>query len=119
MLSRYWTRQGRAETGALRRLNRALDGIDEFPALAVAAGPSLEQIVFDLRRLDRQRRGGPTVESQRWLAAVIAAYDERLRLACRRLGLVEHLQSLAGIDRDIERVRVEGLLEAAGLTLRP
>ena len=50
------------------------------------------------------------MESQRWLAAVIAAYDERLRLACRRLGLVEHLQPLAGIDRDIERVRVEGLL---------
>ena len=34
-----------------------------------------------------------------------------------RLGITEHLAELNGVDREIERVRVEGLLHAAGLTL--
>jgi len=108
--------RGRAETQALRSLDHALRNIEEIPPLA--HGPSIEQIAFDLRRLDRQRRCGPTLESERWQQAVIRAYDARLCLACRRLGLTEHLEPLEGMDRDIERVRVEGELQAAGLALR-
>lgn len=52
-----------------------------------------------------------------WHGAVIDAYDERLRAACGALGIAEHLTELEGVDREIERVRVEGLLHAAGLTL--
>jgi hypothetical protein len=49
---------------------------------------------------------------------VLRAYDDRLRLASQCLGVAEHLQELDGIDLEIERVRVEGVLQAAGLALR-
>jgi hypothetical protein len=117
-LPRAWTRRGRREVRALHRLDRALKNIDPVPALAVRDAPPIEQIAYDLRRLDRQRRTGPTLESEKWLGAVLRAYDDRLCLACRCLGLTEHLQPLEGMDRDIERVRVEGQLQAAGLALR-
>jgi hypothetical protein len=53
-----------------------------------------------------------------WLAAVLRAYDQRLALASRSLGFTEHLAQLDGMDREIERVRLEGLLHAAGIRLR-
>jgi hypothetical protein len=107
-----------------RRAHRVLDRkIHQPPQLGqMAAGrqrlPAIEQIAAELRRLDRQRRGGPTRESEAWSAAVACAYDSWLRLACRRLDVDEHLAELCGTDRDIERVRVAGALEAAGLVLR-
>jgi hypothetical protein len=88
-----------------------------LPCVVVAA-PCIEQIAADLRRLDRQRRAGPTTQSQRWLADVVRAYDERLRLASRCLGVTEYLTPLEGVDRDIERLWVEAELQAAGLSLR-
>jgi hypothetical protein len=123
-----WTRCRRREDRALRRLDRSLDTPDPLirpdqsngavPAPRAAAGPAIEQIAADLRRLDRQRHGGVTTESAAWLAAVLRAYDDRLTLASRCLGVSEHLHLLEGIDREIERVRVEGELQAAGLALR-
>ncbi|WFE63623.1 hypothetical protein [Micromonospora sp. WMMD714] len=76
----------------------------------------LELLAADLRRLGRHRlaAGGRSVV---WHRSVIEAYDDRLRAACRALGTVEHLAELTGVDREIERVRVEGLLAAAGLGL--
>ena len=117
MLRRSWRRRGRGEKRALHRLDHALGNVEEIPSLVMADGPPIEQIAFDLRRLNHQRRGGPTLESELWRDAVVRAYDARLCLACRRLGLTEHLQPLEGIDREIERVRVEGELQAAGLAL--
>jgi hypothetical protein len=123
-----WTRRRRREDRALRRLDRSLDTAGQLtepdrsngtvPAPRVAAGPAIEQIAADLRRLDRQRHGGVTTGSATWLAAVLRAYDDRLTLASRCLGVSEHLHLLEGIDREIERVRVEGQLQAAGLALR-
>jgi hypothetical protein len=81
--------------------------------------PGIEQITAELRRLDSQRRRGPTTESTVWLAAVLFAYDEWLRLACRSLGVVEHLQPLEGLDREAERLRLEMELQANGVPLRP
>jgi len=78
----------------------------------------IEQIAADLRRLDRQRRSGPTTCSQRWLAEVVRAYDERLQMASRCLGVPERLAGLKGAERDVERERVEDALESAGLSLR-
>ncbi|MFD0518759.1 hypothetical protein [Paractinoplanes durhamensis] len=118
MALRPWTRTGRREIRALRRLDRVLCTDAPVPSLAVLDMPSIEQIAFDLRRLDRQRRSGPTRESEKWLAAVQRSYDERLCLACRCLGLDEHLGPLEGMDRDLERLRVEHELQAAGLALR-
>jgi hypothetical protein len=111
----------------LRRLDRRLGGEDTgegTPATDIPVprpappGPGIEQIAADLRRLHRQRSSGPTTESSAWLTAVQRAYDDRLCLACTCLGVDHYLPALDGIDRDIERLRVEGALEAAGLALR-
>jgi hypothetical protein len=79
-------------------------------------GPPIEQIAADLRRLGRQRTGVAS-RSPVWFAAVQRAYDQRLALACVELEIPEHLAELTGVDQDIERVRVEGMLQAAGLRL--
>jgi hypothetical protein len=114
---RPWTRDGRRQIRALRRLDEVLRDDDPLPSLVLLDCPSIEQIAFDLRRLAQQRRAGPTRHSERWLAAVQRAYDDRLILACRCLGLAEHLGSLEGMDRDLERMRMEHELQAAGLAL--
>jgi hypothetical protein len=104
----------------LKRLDRRLDSGAPIPAprQEVEFRPGIEQIAADLRRLHRQRSSGPTTESSAWLTAVQRAYDDRLCLACSSLGVDHHLRDLDGLDREIERVRVEGELEAAGLALR-
>ena len=79
--------------------------------------PPIQQVAADLRRLSRQRVGIAT-RSTVWFTAVQRAYDDRLRVASEQLGIEQHLCELTGIDLDLERVRVEGLLEAAGLALR-
>jgi hypothetical protein len=106
------------ETQALHELDQALGKRDGVPVLDEAPAPAIDELAQELRRLDRQRRGGPTLESEQWLAAVQRAYDERLCLACRWVGVAEHLTRLEGLDREIERVRVEGALQAAGVPLR-
>lgn len=117
-------RWGRSATHLrlLRRLDRSLSRPTPLTCEQVPLDderlPAIEQIAAELRRLDRQRHGGPSIESVVWLAAVVRAYDGWLRLACRRLDVAEHLHRLEGVDRDIERVRVEGELQAAGLALR-
>lgn len=109
---------GPDQVGALIRLDETIRDTDPALALARLGPPSIEWLARDLRRLDRQRRCGVTLESVRWKAAVLRAYDERLCLACQCLGVSENLRPLDGLDREIERVRVEGALEEAGLQLR-
>ena len=115
---RAWRRRDPQELYDLRMLDRTMPAADPVADLADLEPPSIEQIVGDLRRLDRQRRTGPTRGSRAWLAAVLRAYDERLCLACTYLGLPQHLRELDGMDREIERLRVEEALKAAGLALR-
>lgn len=111
VLRRSWRRR---DPAALRRLHRLeLGPIPATPR--VGGSPCIEQIAAELRRLHRQLRSGPTIQSTLWLTAVLLAYDEWLRLACRSLGIVEHLQPLDGIDREMERVRVEDQLKANGM----
>jgi len=106
----------RQEERLLRRLDRCLSGDVVLPVSTDVV--CIEQLAADLRRLDRQRRSGPTSCSERWLTDVVRAYDERLRMASRCLGVPERLVGLEGVDRDIERERVERALESAGLSLR-
>src|SRR5436305_10329791 len=80
------------------------------------ADPPFERVAADLRRLARQRTEVGT-RSPVWFAAVHHAYDDRLRIACRELGIPEYLHDLDGVDLEIERVRVEGVLAQAGLRL--
>jgi hypothetical protein len=115
---RAW-RGDRADRRALRRLDRKINQLPGMDRLTADRRlPPVEQIAAELRRLDRHRRVGPSNGSAKWSAAVATAYDAWLLAACRRLDISEHLTTLVGIDRDIERVRVEGELETAGLVLR-
>ena len=113
---RAWSRRGRVDAVALHSLDRELHAGRPMPAPAGA--PSIEQVAADLRRLDRQRHTGPTTTSERWAEAVLLAYDERLKLACGHLAVNQHLAALDGLDRELERVRIESELQAAGLKLR-
>ena len=107
---------------ALGRLDKALDQAQGAPAaLAALDNPSrlsIGEIAADLRRLGGQRLGVAT-RNPVWHAAVLRAYDDKLRLACEALEVGEHLSELDGVDLEIERVRVEGELQAVGLVLRP
>ncbi|MFC4063760.1 hypothetical protein [Actinoplanes subglobosus] len=120
VVRRYRRRVDRGPRGrddrAYRRLDRTMRTWDPVARLAALRMPSIEQIAYDLRRLDYRRRTGPHGET--YLAAVMTAYDARLRLACRCLGIREFLHGLEGVELDLERCRVETLLEEAGLALR-
>lgn len=107
------------ERRTLERLERALGSGPVAPDTPPAdtPRPSIGQIAADLRRLDLQRLGVGS-RSPVWHAAVLRAYDDQLRLACRCLGVTEHLGELTSVDLEIERVRVEGALHEAGLVLR-
>ncbi|MGC4893772.1 hypothetical protein [Micromonospora sp. DT31] len=114
-------REQRREHRTIARLDRAIEAealtrdID-LTELDRADRRPLEQLATDLRRLGGHRRAAAD-RSVVWHGAVIGAYDDRLHAACQALGIAEHLVELDGVDREIERVRVEGLLHAAGLTL--
>ncbi len=79
-------------------------------------GPPLEQIVEDLQRLGTARITGTYNRQVR--RALTASYDRRLVLLCAALDIGQHLDMLDGLDRAIERVRIEGALLEAGLSLR-
>lgn len=114
---RTWNRRGHADLLALHRLDRELREAGH-PLPGGAVMPTIEELAADLRRLDRQRHSGPSTSSERWSAAVLHAYDQRLQLACQYLSVPQHLPATRGIDRDIERIRLEAELQAAGLELR-
>lgn len=84
---------------------------------AAPAGPPIEQLAGDLRRLNRLRMGVAT-RSPVWFNAVQRAYDEALRVACGQLGVDQYLGEVSGVDLEVERLRVEGELQRAGLALR-
>ncbi|MEQ4301624.1 hypothetical protein ABNF97_09560 [Plantactinospora sp. B6F1] len=114
-------RDSRRSRQTLSRLDRAFEV--DVPAREVEitefdqpGHPAIERIAADLRRLGDQRLG-LAGRSRLWQDAVLEAYDDRLRLASRCLGVPEHLADLDGMDLEIERVRVEGELQAAGLVL--
>ena len=112
------------EARLLRRERRAITQLDRSigpsPVAVVPPSdedrPTIEQIAADLQRLGRQRLS-IAQRSQVWQTAVLRAYDEQLALACSCLAVEEHLAELTGVDLEIERVRVEGELQAAGMTL--
>lgn len=113
---RLWARHREEDNRALRELDRAFHGVDAREVLAALKAASLDQIEHDLRRLNHARRT-EAAESPAWRDAVERAYDLRLCLACECLGLDEHLEPLEGMDRELERMRVESTLQAAGLSL--
>lgn len=100
------------------RVGRALHLVRPSPPNP--PGPPIEQIAADIRRIGEQIRqappGMPVVRMRGWLAA----YDDALATACQALVLAEHIRTIPeGAERNLERERVERMLEKSGLRLRP
>nr|BFE64837.1 hypothetical protein GCM10020063_093630 [Dactylosporangium thailandense] len=121
---RRWNESRPEQSGAerarvgWRRLNRVGRGAgDARDRGERAVGPPIEQVAGDLRRLNRLRES-VAMRSRVWFVAVQEAYDEGLHVACAQLDVEEHLGELSGIDLEVERLRVEGELQRAGLVLR-
>jgi hypothetical protein len=82
-------------------------------------GPSLEQVVADLRRLRRELRGAPQRTRVRQVA-LVAAYDDVLLQVCDVVGVDSPpLATAAGADRAFARLLTEAGLEQAGISLDP
>lgn len=120
-----WCPAARDSRRALRHMTmrdrvtlRRLDRWDGRPVRPVRPAPEIGNLEADLRRLYRHRIGVAT-HSLVWHIAVLRAYDARLRMASQCLGVPEHLDAVSGMDLEIERLRIEHELEAAGLVLRP
>jgi len=82
-------------------------------------GPPLEKLAADLRRLRpmaHSPRPGMGMARQR---GIVAAYDGVLVQAAAALGVPTTLAELPeGLDHEAERLRLEHLLELAGLSWR-
>ncbi|OZM72718.1 hypothetical protein CFN78_13925 [Amycolatopsis antarctica] len=83
------------------------------------AGPPIERLAADLRRVRRSMTalppGAPAVRRN----ATGQAYDALLGQACDAVGIGHELDGVPshGVERELERLRVEGALRAAGLTI--
>lgn len=86
---------------------------------ALARHPPVERIAASLRRLSWEGLHLPPGTPLAKRKAVWMAYDDRLIAACRALDVPQYLDELDdGPDRELERLRVEAALEAAGLRFR-
>lgn len=77
----------------------------------------IERLAADLRRLSDSLLDPAPCSAIRH-GAVLMAYDQTLCAACVALGIRQYLQELDGLDRELERLVVEGRLETAGLVIR-
>lgn len=100
-----------------------LPGQPQLDWLEHEEADSIQQIAADLRDLEQAMNAladrnpdDPGTEVRR--EALCQAYETRLQDACRSLAVAEHLDGLTGLDREIERLRIVGVLEAAGLVFR-
>lgn len=103
--------------GVRSRLSEGAERRRNLRALRRHQGAPLERLVADLRRL----RVAVTTDEHRSAAHQLGnrlAYDRVLMEICAMLDLEHELDTeLAGLDRDIERLRVEADLERAGVVL--
>ncbi len=104
---RRW-RGNRVESAEHRRAVRALRDQHGVP---------LEQLAADLRRLRALVSGDANRSAAHQLGNRLA-YDRLLTQICAMLEIEHELEGeSAGIERDLERLRVEAELERAGLVL--
>jgi hypothetical protein len=81
-------------------------------------GPPIERVAADLRRVHRLLAGYPSGTSAARRFGTRQAYDELLTQACRQVGVPHRLAELPeGMDREIERLRVEQTLRERGLAV--
>ncbi|MBA8793466.1 hypothetical protein FHX74_001071 [Friedmanniella endophytica] len=89
----------------------------EVRALRRQRGVPIERLAADLRRL-RRLLGQEVERSAVQQFGARMAYDQVLIQACGMLGVEQRLaEAPDGIDREVERIRVEGELENVGLVL--
>ncbi|MFD5828408.1 hypothetical protein [Lentzea sp. NPDC060358] len=88
------------------------------PSPLVPEHRPIERIAADLRRVRRARaRFGPGVSATKKIGAR-QAYDALLEQACAALGVEHRLRELPeGVEREVERLRVETRLEDLGLSV--
>jgi hypothetical protein len=81
--------------------------------------PPIERLAADLRRLAAACLDCPRGTSRARRLGLLTAYDEALAAACAALEVPQVLDTLpVGVDRELERMRVEAALESAGLSFR-
>jgi hypothetical protein len=85
----------------------------------VLAGPPIEQLAADLRRVHRvlEQYGPGTPVVRR--VGTLQAYDALLTQACSAMDIEHELNKLpSGMTLELERLRVEESLRTAGLVIR-
>lgn len=84
----------------------------------VPSEPPVEQVAANLRRVRRTLAQLPSGTPAARRIGTRQAYDELLVTACRELGVEHRLDGLReGIDRDLERLRIEDALSRKGFVL--
>jgi uncharacterized heparinase superfamily protein len=104
----------------LVRLPRVVDVVGERirRRRVQATGLPIEQLAADLRRVHKLLVQCPDGTPMVRRVATRNAYDELLRQACTAVDVRHELDELPeGMERDMERLRVEEALRAAGLTI--
>lgn len=99
------------------RRNTAREHRRQVRALRKQKGMPIERVAADLRRL----RHTIAIDEGRSAAHQLGnrlAYDKVLSQACQMLAIEHNLDAdITGMERDIERLRVEAELERAGVVL--
>lgn len=81
--------------------------------------PPIERLAADLRRVDRAMKALPEGASIVRRRGTQQAYDTLLGQACEALRVPAELDALPdGLERELERARLELELERAGLVIR-
>ncbi|MEV6877325.1 hypothetical protein [Amycolatopsis sp. NPDC051128] len=81
-------------------------------------GPPIERVAADLRRVHRLLVDYPAGTPAARRFGTRQAYDELLTQACHQVGVPHRLAELPeGMDREIERLRVEQSLRERGLAV--
>ena len=97
-------------------LRRGLEHLRPPPE--TPAGPPIERIASDVRRLRAEFRAPAPGLPMARRVGISRAYDDLLSYACHALDVPDTLTVLpSGTERDAERLRVEHELEEAGLRL--
>jgi hypothetical protein len=98
------------------RIGRTLHLVE--PAPPVPSGAPIERIAADARRIRAQIRHAPAGIPVAKLRGWHEAYDDVLVAACHALDLEQRLAVLPeGAEHDMERERVERMLERTGLLM--
>jgi hypothetical protein len=103
----------------VRLVSRAVTRLRAVRPPVRLAGPPLERIAADIRRI---AHGIETMPPHAPLArrhGALLAYDDALAAACRALGVEERLTTMPlGPARHAERLRIECELQYEGLVIR-